>query len=40
MTFREFRNPKDFYVEAFSFEEVDKVYREVEQQLREGGLVE
>lgn len=35
MTFREFANPKDFFIEVFSFEEVDAVYREVEQQLRE-----
>lgn len=35
VTFREFGNPKDFFVEAYSFEEVDKVYREVEQQLRQ-----
>lgn len=34
VTFREFGNPKDFFVEAFSFDEVDKVYREVEEQLR------
>lgn len=35
VTFREFGDPKDFFVEAYSFEEVDKVYRKVEQQLRQ-----
>ncbi len=35
MTFREFADPKDFFIEVFSFEEVDAIYREIEQQLRE-----
>ena len=31
---REFKNIKDFFIEAFSYEIVDEVYRNVEEQLR------
>jgi hypothetical protein len=30
-----FEDPKDFFVDKFSYEEVDKIYRDVEQQLRQ-----